>query len=188
MLDTLARPVGAPTGPEIFSSSDTAMLLRDPATFALCNHLVSRSYWNLHELFDSVPDEFQDLLQQLIDHLARSGVVERSGGGIILSKNYVSSRNLDLLQGFLPKVMGIASSSVIKLAAQKGDPRALGETADFLGIPEDAESVRETRAATIEFLAKLRMIQAKAMSRNSEGRPMRFVGLVSYQIRLGDFV
>ncbi len=168
---------------EVILSSDD--INADPATFALTHHVFSRSVWHLKDLYESVPAELHELLDSLIDRLCARHVGKVSGGKLIFSKNYFFTffDNQHLSQ-FLPQVFQIGVEAV--LAEKQNVP---GRRVDYMAIPNTEVSARAMREAAHEYLAKLRMIQAEAMrSREAEGAPVRFVGLLSNVINLNEFV
>ncbi|NUM87649.1 MAG: hypothetical protein HUU37_00455 [Bdellovibrionales bacterium] len=187
MLEVSSRPAESVKGVDagaVLSGDDVQSLLGDPATFALIHHVFSRAVWPMRELYESAPEELHVLLDTLIARLCDRRVAEVSNGNLISSKRYFFAFDNRHLSKFLPLVFEIGVEAV--LTEKPGVP---GRRVDYLAIPDTEASARAMRTAAQEYLAKLRMIQAEAMaSAESDGAPVRFVGLLSNVIHLKEFV
>lgn len=190
MLEVQLRPSSADEGSRIpnvgavLTGDDVKVLLNDPATFVLTHHIFSKSAWVLKDLYGSVPAELHDLLDTLIGKLCERKVAEVSDGKLISSRRYFFAFDSGHLLKFLPNIFQVGVQAVLN-----EKPDVPGRRVDYLAIPNTDKSAKAMREAALEYLAKLRMIQAEAMaSPEAEGAPVRFVGLLSNVLNLKEFV
>ena len=171
---------------DFFSGEDAELFTRDPASFALTFVIFSKDKRSLNELYKQVPETLHDLLDSMISHLQKTGMLEINNSIISLSKRQFDESNPNRLSMFLPKVFEVAAKKL--LSKDLNTLKNTKEGIRYLVVPNDPAISNEIHALTKEYLAKINSVRVKSRntSLNTEGH--RMVGVFNYELNVEDFV